>query len=321
MHCHHEKTIVVDDRVAFVGGIDLTSFQGDRWDTSAHRARAQLGWHDATSVIRGPAVADVAEHFRLRWHEVAGERLPPVRAAEEAGDVELQVVRTVPENVYDALPRGSFRILESYLRALRSARRLVYLENQFLWSQDVVDVLAEKLRQPPDDRFRCVLLLPADPNDGADETRGQLGQLAEADAGRGRLLGCTLFARDGELSDPVYVHAKVGIVDDEWLTVGSANLNNHSLFNDTEMNVVAHDPALVRAVRLRLWAEHLEADPAEVGGDPTDVVDERWRPLAEEELERARLDGHGRHKLRLLPHVSRRSKCLLGPLNGFLVDG
>ena len=54
MHCHHEKTLVVDDRVAFVGGIDLTSEAGDRFDSSAHHARGQAGWHDASAQVTGP---------------------------------------------------------------------------------------------------------------------------------------------------------------------------------------------------------------------------------------------------------------------------
>src|SRR4029078_5706907 len=67
LHCHHEKKIVIDDRVAFVGGIDLTSESGDRYDTHEHKQRANVGWHDASARIEGPAVADVAEHFRMRW--------------------------------------------------------------------------------------------------------------------------------------------------------------------------------------------------------------------------------------------------------------
>ena len=89
LHCHHEKTIVIDDRVAFVGGIDLTHEDGDRFDLSDHPARATVGWHDAAARIEGPAVGDVAEHFRMRWHEVAGEVLPPVAPREPAGDVEF----------------------------------------------------------------------------------------------------------------------------------------------------------------------------------------------------------------------------------------
>lgn len=71
-HCHHEKTIVIDDRIAFVGGIDLTLDGGDPYDTPNHRARGGIGWHDAAVRIEGPAVQDVAEHFQLRWQAASG---------------------------------------------------------------------------------------------------------------------------------------------------------------------------------------------------------------------------------------------------------
>ena len=321
MHCHHEKTIVVDDRVAFVGGIDLTYESGDRFDFSEHPARAQLGWHDATTRIEGPAVADVAEHFRLRWNEIAGDSLPSAEAPPPAGETELQIVRTIPNSVYDFVPRGDFRILESYLRALRSAQRLIYLESQFLWSPEIVAVLEEKLRRPPSDEFRLLVVLPSSPKSGADESRGQVSALVDADDGAGRFLACTLYARRGAFADPVYVHAKIGIVDDAWLTVGSANLNEHSLFNDTEMNVVTHDQGVARDTRLRLWAEHLELSEGEVDGDPTVVIDERWKPIAKEQLERRQAGSPLSHRLVELPGISRHSKRLFGPLQGLLVDG
>jgi phosphatidylserine/phosphatidylglycerophosphate/cardiolipin synthase-like enzyme len=320
LHCHHEKIVVVDGAVAFVGGIDLSSYAGDRLDTSEHPARGSIGWHDATTRIRGPAVADVAEHFRLRWREVTGEELPQPAPPPAAGSVELQVVRTVPEKIYRGLPNGEFTILESYLRAFRSAERLIYLENQFLWSPEIVAVLRQKLRNPPDERFRLVLLLPAKPNNGNDDTRGQLGVLAAADGGAGRFLACTLF-QPGGAGRPVYVHAKIGIVDDRWLTVGSANLNEHSLFNDSEMNVVTHDEAVAKATRLQLWSEHLDQPIGELDDDPARIIDERWRPLAAEQLARRRRGEPLTHRLLLLPHVSRRADALRGPLNGLLVDG
>jgi phosphatidylserine/phosphatidylglycerophosphate/cardiolipin synthase-like enzyme len=319
MHCHHEKLVIVDGEVCFVGGIDLTSYGGDRLDTHEHRDRGALGWHDAAARLRGPAVADVAAHFRFRWHAVTGEELPAAPAPAPAGDVDVQVVRTVPERLYPGLERGEFAILETYLRALRSARRLIYLESQFLWSPELVSVLEAKLRDCEDERFRLVVLLPVKPNNGDDDSRGQLGVLAAADAGRGRFLACTLSQTDG--GQAVYVHAKVGLVDDSWLTLGSANLNEHSLFNDTEMNVVTCDPGLASATRLRLWSEHLGRRRTELEGDPTDVVDTLWRPLAEEQLERRRAGLPLTHRLMRLPHVSRRSEALLGPLDGFLVDG
>jgi phosphatidylserine/phosphatidylglycerophosphate/cardiolipin synthase-like enzyme len=322
MHCHHEKLVIVDGEVAFVGGIDMTSLAGDRYDSSDHPVRGGLGWHDVATRLRGPAVADVDGHFRSRWREVSGEDLGPAAEPRIIPEgIPIQVVRTVPEKVYDFLPRGDFRILESYVRALREARTFIYLENQFLWSPEVVNILERKLVDPPSAEFRIVAMLPRNPNNGGDDTRGQIARLIAADAGRGRFLAVTTRQRAGSVTGPVYVHAKVGIVDDRWLTIGSANLNEHSLFNDSEMNVVTCDGALARQTRLRLWAEHLERTVDEVSGPPTDVVDELWRPIARREKQLAANGEPAQHRLLELPGVSRRSMALLGPLQGFVVDG
>ena len=307
MHCHHEKLAVIDGKAAYVGGIDLTSLSGDRLDSFHHPARGAVGWHDAASRIAGPLVADVADHIALRWHEVTGEHIEHACDGSAQGSVRAQFVRTVPNSIYDALPLGDYRILEAYVRALRSAQHLIYLENQFLWSPEIVRILRAKLEQPPTDAFRMVLVLPAHPNTGNDDTRGQLGVLVDADRDN-RLLACTLY-QPGH-AEQVYVHAKIGIVDDRWLAIGSANLNEHSLFNDTEACVITCDEELVRAARLRLWREHLRSD--DVDGEPHRVIDEIWRSTAE---------GDEVDRLELLPHVSRRTRRFLGPINGLLVDG
>ncbi len=321
-HCHHEKTIVIDGELAFVGGIDLTDAGGDRFDSQAHHARRRLGWHDAAARLQGPAVADVDAHFRLRWEELTGERLPRAPTPQPAGERTVQVVRTIANGMYDRVPRGEFRILEAYTRALRSAQRLIYIENQFLWSSEIVAILAEKLRRPPRPDFRLVLMLPAKPNNGRDDTRGQLGVLSGADGGGGRLLAVTVRALSEGRADPLYVHAKVAVVDDRWLTVGSANLNSHSLFNDTEMNLVTDDPELARQTRVRLWAEHLQLDEATVAScDPCALVDEQWRVIAEEQLARSDAGAPPTHRLLALPGVSKRSRRLLGPLQGLIDDG
>jgi phosphatidylserine/phosphatidylglycerophosphate/cardiolipin synthase-like enzyme len=321
-HCHHEKTVIIDDAVAFVGGIDMTDFGGDRYDVSEHPARRRLGWHDVGSRLRGPAVADVAAHFATRWREVTGEQLSISPPPDTAGPSTVQVVRTVAEDMYESVPKGDFRILESYLRALRAAREFIYLENQFLWSPVIVDALAAKLREPPCDAFRIVVVLPRRANNGQDDTRGQLGRLTAADDGHDRLLAATLRSRTGSRSDPLYVHAKVGIVDDRWMTVGSANLNAHSLMNDTEMNVATDDADLARDTRERLWAEHLELSLDEIRGRrPAALVDEHWIPVAREQLRRERDGDAPSHRLIALPGVSRRSRRLLGPLTGLVDDG
>jgi phosphatidylserine/phosphatidylglycerophosphate/cardiolipin synthase-like enzyme len=321
MHCHHEKTIVIDDKVAFVGGIDLTYDGGDPFDSPLHKARGGLGWHDVATRLEGPVVADVAEHFRLRWQGSSDEQLAPVAVPDPVGEVEAQIVRTIPESIYErSLPKGDFSVLESYVRALRSAERYVYIENQFLWSPEIVELLAEKLRDPPRDDFRIVVVLPVNANDGADVSRGQVAALIHADDGNARFLACSIYARTGKLRDPIYVHAKVAIVDDRWLTVGSANLNEHSLFNDSEVNVVVQDEELARSTRLRLWSEHLELPIDEIQGEPAEIVDRHWEPISEEQLDRLRDDQHLTHRLVKLPGVSVRHRRFLGSLQGRIYD-
>ena len=122
------------------------------------------------------------------------------------------------------------------------------------------------------------------------------------------------------MRDIVYVHAKMGIVDDRWLTVGSANLNAHSLLNDTEMNIVTHDEGIARSTRLRLWSEHLERHEKEIAGNPATVFDELWRPIATEQLHRIERGEPLTHRLVRLPGVSRRHRRLLGPLQSHLYD-
>ncbi|HYY65134.1 MAG TPA: phospholipase D family protein [Gaiellaceae bacterium] len=322
LHCHHEKLVVIDDRLATVGGIDLTTFSGDRFDSTEHPWRPGLGWHDAAALVHGPVVTDVAEHFRLRWREVTGEELAAPPAPGRQGRHELQLVQTIPEKVYEARPRGEFRILEGYMRALRSAERLIYLESQFLWSPEIVQILVDKLRRPPSDDFRIVVVLPTHAESGNDDSRGQVGVLVEADAGAGRFLACALYSHGDGRAEPIYVHAKIGIVDDRWLTIGSANLNEHSLFNDTEVNLISLEPELARTTRERLWAEHLELPLDEVRGrEPLELVDGRWFPVAEEQLHRRDRGEPLLHRLVRLPGASRRSRRLLGPLQGLVVDG
>ncbi len=321
LHCHHEKLVIVDGDAAYVGGVDMTALQGDRYDGGSHPPDSDLGWHDAAVRLRGPAVVDVARHFGQRWNEVTGESLPDPNQPTAAGSSQVQVLRTVPERTYEFASQGEFTILDAYMRALASAERFIYLENQFLWSPEAVDALVDKLRRPPRDDFRILLLLPAKPSNGADTTRGQLGRLLDADAGQGRLLATTVVGYQGDKSGPVYVHAKVGIIDDRWLTVGSANLNEHSLFNDTEVNVLTCDAELARETRLRLWSEHTEQPVEALSGEPSAVIDQVWRPAAKEQARLAEAGLPRTHRLTLLDQVSRRADRLQGPMRGLLVDG
>jgi phosphatidylserine/phosphatidylglycerophosphate/cardiolipin synthase-like enzyme len=286
-HCHHQKTVVIDDKIAFLGGMDLTTFQGDRWDQPGHPLRAGVNWHDVQVRIEGEVVADVAANFRERWEAATGEPLTlaaGTRTTEPAMATPAQIVRTIPARTYEFLPQGEFGIYHAYIELFRRARRFIYLENQYLWSPEVVDALLAALEREQDPAFRIVLILPARAYSGKWDNDRRVNQLRAADKGRGRVAVYSLYASGPHLgtrpfrSRPIYVHAKVAIIDDEWLMVGSANLNTRGLVTDSEINVLIRDSTQARNLRVALWAEHLGMDPAEVdAAEPVALLDDAWQ--------------------------------------------
>ncbi len=290
-HCHHQKAVVIDGQVAFVGGMDLTTFSGDRWDTASHPLRAGVNWHDAQLQIEGEAVADVERNFLQRWEAVTGDADLPhhVPRVEPGWNTPVQIVRTVLKRVYPFAPDGEFGIHYAYLHALRGARRLVYLENQYLWSPYIMAALREAIRRPRHEAFRIVVVLPAHAGNGKWDNDKHVEQLLKADAGRGIVSVYAPYTAGPNMGGrpfsyrPVYVHAKVAVIDDEWLTVGSANLNDRGLATDGELNALVHDPELARRVRVDLWSEHLGLPREQVeGADPIDLVDREWPRAAKE---------------------------------------
>jgi len=280
-HCQHQKALVVDGRVAFVGGLDVTSFDADRWDVQAHTFRQGRNWHDLHWRLEGPCVADVAANFAQRWNAVAPDdpvALPPAPSPLRGG-VDAQVLRTIPKGDYAFARQGVFGIAYAYRRAIARAERFIYLENQYLWSPEMTDALCDALRRG----VRVVMVLPAHPNVGKSDTDRHVEELLRADAGRGAFRPYTLYTscraarRPRYKYRPVYVHAKAGIVDDAWATVGSANLNGRGMATDSELNVATTDGASIRALRRRLWAEHLGCAEGELEGvDPAGILDGRW---------------------------------------------
>ena len=321
MHCHHEKLVIVDDELAFVGGIDLTTLAGDRYDSNEHPHKEQeIGWHDARALLRGPIVRDVAAHFALRWEATAGQALPLPEDIAPAGETTVQFARTVPEGAYRVLPRGEFSVLETYVRALRSAQQLIYLENQFLWSPEIVRILETKLRNPPSDDFRVVVLLPHKANNGQDDTRGMLGRLVAADDG-----AQALPRRDDHVAHRASAPGRCTCTPRSassttrgWRSA-RANLNEHS-------PVQRH-----RGRRRHLRPRARPRDAAEpVGGapraaprtaTPPRVVDTRLAPDRVRAARAARAGAPLTHHLVELPGVTRRSRRLLGPLDALVVDG
>ena len=164
-----------------------------------------------------------------------------------------------PPGRYKSLPRGEFGIHNFYVEAIRRAERLIYLETQYLPCPEVMDALIKAMEIRRKQPFRIVVVLPARATSGKWDNDRHVNKLRNADAGRGIAEVYSLYS-SGPASGvhpfqyrPTYVHAKVGIFDDEWLTVGSANLNDRGLVTDSEMNVVANDSPLALATRTDLW--------------------------------------------------------------------
>ncbi|HKT37824.1 MAG TPA: phospholipase D family protein [Ktedonobacterales bacterium] len=344
----HQKCAVVDGRVAFIGGIDLTlqaNGDYDRWDTRYHPAEStERGsehtasmhpWHDAHVRLEGPAVADVRRNITQRWMEVAARRDGPDWPGALAdtipspikGGVRAQIVRSIPKNTYDFAPDGIFTIRDAYLRAVTSAEQYIYLESQYLWPEvyrgidklfwggksPEVMTLLEALGAALKRGVYVGILLPDHPNCGrgfTDDGIERLREMAANDNASERLLALSLGA--DSLSDdvpgglfyrPVYVHAKVGIVDDRWLTIGSANLNNRGFGADAEINASIGDATVATETRLALWMEHLQAALEE--GERLRDVEAGFRALREQaESNFARVNTRQALRGHVLPYLT-----------------
>ena len=275
---HHQKIVAIDDKVAFVGGLDLTS---RRWDSPEHRPddprRFALGkpyppFHDLMIAVDGEAARAVAAIARSRWRAATGETLPPARTGSDPwpdslapamANVEVGIACTEPA----VNGTGGNRTVERlYLDLIARARRYIYVENQYFTSQAIGRALAARLAEP--DGPEIVLVSRLLSHGWLEEMTMHvlrtklIRELKEVDHG-GRF-HVYYPHRDGLAEGTcIDVHSKMLAVDDEWLRIGSANLSNRSMGLDTECDVVvAADgrPEVRRAIRAfrdELLAEHL----------------------------------------------------------------
>lgn len=283
---HHQKIVVIDDRFAVCGGIDMTA---ERWDTRAHKERDRLRrapggkryrpWHDLTMLVEGEVAGALDELARSRWQIAGGEAidlLPPQRESAwpeqlepQFTNIEIGIARTRAEY------KGHAEIAEIetlFLDMLGKAKRFVYAENQYFASRKIAEMIAHRMaeRDPPE----IVLVNPlfADgwlEQEAMDTARERLVETIARVDRKNRFRIYTPFT---EGDNPIYVHAKLTIVDDVMLKVGSANMNNRSLGLDTECDLFidANRPAnigceeQIRTIRHSLLAEHVGAGVAEI---------------------------------------------------------
>ena len=282
---HHQKIVVIDDAIAFCGGLDLTC---QRWDTSAHtpcdprRVVADQPYppfHDLMIAVDGEAALELGRIVRERWRASTGKEIPPVHAGENAWPPELEPAVTdlpvaIAVTAPDSEPHQGRREVEAlYLDMIARAKRYIYIENQYFTAHAIGEALAAKLREPGGPEIVVVTRLLS--HGWLEEyTMGVLRskmveRLREADI-EGRFSVYYPHMPGLPEGTCIDVHSKMMAVDDEWLRIGSANINNRSMGVDTECDLAieaAGRPEIAGAIRKfrdRLLAEHLAVTQEEV---------------------------------------------------------
>ncbi|QNM83872.1 phospholipase [Sphingomonas sabuli] len=280
---HHQKIVVIDDSFAVCGGIDMTA---DRWDRRDHadddpgrmrpNGKPYGPWHDATMVVQGPVAGALGDLARRRWQVATGQQLPvpgetrplwPDTIESWFEDVELAVARTNP--CYK--DNEEVREIEAlFLDLIAGAERFIYAESQYFASPKIAAAVRAKIMD--NDTFEFVLVNPVHADGwleqvAMDSTRARLGAVIGHSDPDNRFRIYTPVTKGGT---DIYVHAKIMIVDDRILKVGSANMNNRSLGLDTECDLAldasdaSADRKRIAALRTSLMAEHLGVEDAEV---------------------------------------------------------
>jgi phosphatidylserine/phosphatidylglycerophosphate/cardiolipin synthase-like enzyme len=283
---HHQKFVVIDGKHAFVGGLDLCS---SRWDDRDHLVENPLrvngdgnpyrAFHDLQSYHVGPVARDLAELFRGRWKIASGEDL---ELSDDSDSVVQDVVPTlalpakqvaISRTQHCAVSGGDKSVREIrqlFLDAVDAAENLIYIENQYFSSEALYNGLLRRMADKKRSPLEIVLIIARDA-EGAfeqlsigvaqDRIMRRLRQIAGDGGHHFGIYYPASVANDTEL--PTYIHSKFLLVDDRFLSVGSANMNNRSMGYDTELNVAweagQKDRELARAitnVRIDLLAEH-----------------------------------------------------------------
>ncbi|MEU6880954.1 phospholipase D family protein [Streptomyces sp. NPDC046712] len=384
---HHQKMVVLrhpgrpELDVAYVGGIDLCHNRNDDATHGGDRQSLPMAsaygphppWHDVQLALRGPVVGDVEAVFRERWDDPSPlSRSPltrlrelmhredtdagglPSQAADPAscGTHTVQLLRTYPNRLlrgYPFAPDGERSIARGYLKALRRARALIYIEDQYLWSPRVVACFAQALTRHPG--LMLVGVIPSVPEQDGRLTlpMNLIGRITALEALR-RAGGdrVAVYGVENHAGTPVYVHAKVCVIDDVWASVGSDNINLRSWTHDSELSCAVldesrdprqpHDPGglgdgartFARELRLKLMGEHLDAPHAAARWTPDALCDPAVAFGAFEEAAAALDAWHaggrrgprpaGRLRRYVPPELPRTQRVLATPLHHVLVD-
>ena len=286
---HHQKVVVIDDELAFCGGIDLT---GHRWDTCQHRVQEPLRlnasdepyepYHEIQSMVDGPSAAALGTLARDRWRALGKTSLPrprkpdtslwPEHVPPDLLDVDVMIARTMPRVEDEPEVRENEAL---FFDAIRAAERTIYLESQYFTNSRIADALADRLREPEGPEL--ILVSPKICHGWLEQQtvgafRAEAFQRLVA-ADRFKRLRIVYPAASRAQDVPTFVHSKVMIVDDTFVRIGSANISNRSMAVDSECDVAveaagnARTRCGIRRIRDRLVAEHLHMRSADACRD------------------------------------------------------
>lgn len=280
---HHQKIAVIDDSLAFCGGIDVTD---GRWDTRDHKAENPLRqlkngeiaqpWHDVATVMSGPAAAALSGLCRIRWERAEGAPLDePFQPGQDRWPDTLKPqFRNIPVAIARTEPPTRKRpviaeIEALYLDSIRAAKKVIYLESQYFASDEIAQAIAARLQEP--DGPEVIVINPRAAQGAIEDEAMHVtrSRFIRALAGQDRFDRFRILYPVNAAGEDIYVHAKVSIIDDAFLRVGSSNIDRRSMGFDTECDVAVlgeseADRQTIRDMRDDLLAEHLGHDPAEV---------------------------------------------------------
>ena len=332
----HEKIMIIDNQIGFCGGQDLSL---GKWDTNDHEFDNQLRdpggepWHDIHAMVEGPIVWDLIYHFNQRWLYSIWKDIQQVKKIVKPssigsylfssspstalsftgkGDTEITALRTwkqLSENGRESI-QGSGSVYTWYDTMFSKANDSVYIEDQFLFQdKTITQILVNRLKEQKD--LKVITVGPMEPNlpgfvfgtiskESINHINSNLAALRKA--GENRVRTYSLISQHNTFKDrrkQIYIHSKLMIVDDKWITVGSANTDKDGLEYSTEFDLGIVSSDLSPRLRVKLWREHLKTN--DTASEQSNLYNfeegfKAWEQLAEENGKRVKrresIHGH-----------------------------
>jgi phosphatidylserine/phosphatidylglycerophosphate/cardiolipin synthase-like enzyme len=338
----HEKITIIDNQIGFCGGQDFSKDKWDTSNHDFDNPLRDIGgdpWHDVHAMVKGPIVWDLIYHFNQRWVYSIWKDIRQVKKIVNAnsigsylsssfpysqtaalsstndGDVEITALRTWKrmDEKNDSNIDDSNTIHSWYDSMFKRAKDSIYIEDQFPFQDKAItQVLVNRLREEED--LKVIIVGPMEPNlpgfifsiiakESINDINHNLASLRKA--GKNRVRTYSLISQHNRLKErrkQIYVHSKLMIVDDKWITIGSANTDRDGFRDSTEFDLAIVSTTLAQKLRVKLWREHLEVDVT--SSSHSDLYDfndgfKAWEQLADDNGKRIRnneaIDGHVYH--------------------------